>query len=199
MIPLPASRFLPVQPTSELLFGLARPDRGCAMVQVVGVRSGDGTTALCRDMAVVAAGPAGLRTLLVAVEPGTSHWPGSLMNPARVGDVDPDGLRRVGDSRLHLAPLPAGEAPSTWLDQLRGWRSVFDLIVLDLPAIDRSAASVLLAPHVDTTLLVAAAEVTDVDALTALRDRVWDVGGAIKGVLFNRQRTHLPRILAGAL
>ncbi len=199
MIPLPAARFLPVQPTAEMVFGLARADRSCAIVQLVASRQGDGTTALSRDLAVVASGPAGLRTLLVAVEPSANHWPGGLMNPARVGEPDGAGLRQVGDSRLFLAALAAGEAPALWLAHLQEWRASFDLMVLDQPAMERSAAAVLLAPHVDTTLLVAAAERTALDTLTLVRDRLLGGGGAIRGVLFNRQRQHLPGRLSGVL
>ena len=199
MIPLPTARFLPVQPTAELVFGLARTDRSCATVQLVASRQGDGTTALSRDVAVVAAGPGGLRTLLVAVEPSASHWPGGLMNPARLGEPDSAGLRQVADSRLFLAYLAAGEPPARWLTHLQGWRASFDLIVLDQPAMERSAAAVLLAPHVDTTLLVAAAERTALDTLTLVRDRLLGAGGVIRGVLFNRQRQHLPGRLSGVL
>lgn len=200
MIPMPAVRFLAVQPTAELVFGLARPDRACAVVQLVAAHTGDGTTAIARDLAVVAAGPAGLRTVLVAVEPAAAgNWPGGLMNPARIGEPDSTGLRQVSDSRLMLGLLPAGAAPTAWLDQLRTWRGGADLIVLDQPAIDRSAAAVMLAPDVDTTVLVAAAEVTMMGALEGLRDRLWNAGGAVKGVVFNRQRRHLPRVLARML
>ena len=200
MIPLPAARFLAVQPTVELVFGLARPDRACTVVQLVAAHAGDGTTAMARDLALVAAGPAGLRTVLVAVElAAAGNWPGGLMNPARIGAPDPAGLQQVSDSRLMLGLLPAGAAPTAWLDQLRAWRGGADLIVLDLPALDRSAAAVTLAQHVDTTLLVAAAEVTTMSALGGLRDRLRAAGGTIKGVLFNRQRQHLPRMLAGVL
>ena len=198
MIPIPVARFLPVQPTAELVFGLARPDRGCATVQIVAARSGDGTTALARDMAVVAAGPAGLRVLLVCVEP-TNNWPGSLMNPTRLMDLDAAGLRQVADSTLRIAALMQGEAPLTWLGRLRDWRPSFDLIVLDSPAIDRSAACVLLAPHVDTTLLVVGAETTPMEAVAALRNRLCHPGGTVKGMLFNKQRRHLPRVLDAML
>ena len=198
MIPIPVARFLPVQPTAELVFGLARPDRGCATVQLVAARSGDGTTALARDMAVVAAGPAGLRVLLVCVEP-TNNWPGSLMNPTRLMDLDAAGLRQVADSTLRIAALMQGEAPLTWLGRLRDWRPSFDLIVLDSPATDRSAACVLLAPHVDTTLLVVGAETTPMEAVAALRNRLCHPGGTVKGMLFNKQRRHLPRVLDAML
>lgn len=198
MIPLPVARFLPVQPTVELVFGLARPDRSGATVQLAAARSGDGTTALARDMALVAAGPAGLRVLLVCVEP-INNWPGGLMNPARLMDVDAAGLRQVAGCTLRIAALMLGEAPLTWLGRLRDWRPSFDLIVIDSPAIDRSAACVLLAPHVDATLLVVGAETTPMEAVIALRNRLWHVGGTVKGTLFNKQRRHLPRVLDAML
>ena len=193
MTSLPEVRYLPAQPTAELVFGLARPNQGCVVVQLVAARTGDGTTALARDMAIVAAGPAGLRTLLVAVE-AAPNWPGALLNPARLGEMDAAGLRRVGETRLSVAMLAAGEPPLAWLIRLRDWRPAFELMVLDVPAIDRSAAGVLLAPHVDTSLLVVGAETTPLDTVTALRNRLWDVGGTVKGTLFNRQRRHMPRV-----
>ena len=101
--------------------------------------------------------------------------------PARIGQVDAAGLRQVADSRLMLGMLPAGAASTAWLDQLRVWRGGVDLIVLDLPAMDRSAAAMMLARHVDTTLLVAAAEMTPMEAVAALRDRLWGIGARSRG------------------
>jgi hypothetical protein len=53
----------------------------------------------------------------------------------------------------------------------------------------------MLAPNVDTTLLVVEAERTRSVVAQNLRDRVLDVGGAIGGVVLNKQRYYIPNFI----
>lgn len=61
-----------------------------------------------------------------------------------------------------------------------------DYIVIDSPAADRSDAALALAPYVDATVLVVAADERDVADPAALRDALEAAGGFVAGMVFNR-------------
>ena len=56
----------------------------------------------------------------------------------------------------------------------------------------RAYDGVMLSPEVDTNLLVVEAERTRSAVAQNLRDRVLDVGGAVAGVVLNKQRHYIP-------
>lgn len=197
---LPTPKFLLVQEAVELAYAL-RHDEGdaCAVVQLVAARSGDGTTAVAWDLALAGAGAAGLRVLLVAVEPD-AHWSSHLQGSLPSGTEAVAGKpRQVGDTRLHIAQMDPSSLAQGWTAQFAEWRARFDLVLLDSPALARSSAAVMLAGGVDTSILVVAAEATPLAELRALRDRLWDVGGHTRGVVLNRRREHLPGFIARRL
>lgn len=86
--------------------------------------------------------------------------------------------------------LPLGE-PGYW-DALR--RHV-ETVVIDTPAADRNDMAITLAPVVDATVLVVAAEETTADEPLALRDEIEAAGGRIAGVVVNRSTWKTPAIL----
>lgn len=61
-----------------------------------------------------------------------------------------------------------------------------DYIIIDSPAADRSDAALTLAPHVDATVLVVAADEQDVGEPAALRDALEAADGFVAGMVFNR-------------
>ena len=71
-------------------------------------------------------------------------------------------------------------------DYWRALRRHADLIVVDAPAFDRSAAAVTVAPLMDETILVVAADQPDVAAPARLRDAITDAGGRCAGLFLNR-------------
>jgi len=190
---LPPPRFMAMQAGVELVFSLRHDDKSCPVLQVVSARNGEGVTAVAWDLALVAAGPVGLRVLLVAVEPSGS-WPGQLFQDSPYG-ARVAQTRQLGETRLHVAQLEAGDTPAAWLSSLQSWREWFDFILLDAPALERSAAGVLLAADVDASLLVVAAETTPLDDVRTLRDRLRGAGGHVQGTVLNQRRERLPRVL----
>jgi hypothetical protein len=56
-----------------------------------------------------------------------------------------------------------------------------------------------MAPFMDTTVLVVAAEGEDTRAPAALRDAIEEVGGRCAGIVFNRARIAPPRFLKAIL
>ncbi len=61
-----------------------------------------------------------------------------------------------------------------------------DYVIVDSPAADRSDAALALAPYMDATVLVVAADEKDVGDPAALRDALEAAGGFVAGMVFNR-------------
>lgn len=95
-----------------------------------------------------------------------------------------DGLR--SGQRVHL--LPKG-------DYWRALRPHADLVVIDAPSAERSSAALTVAPFVDFTVLVVAAEEPDTQAPAQLRASIEQAGGRCAGIVFNRARIETPRFV----
>ena len=78
-------------------------------------------------------------------------------------------------------------------------RSHADLIVIDCPAADRSQAAMTIAPFMDQTVLVVAADEPDVRPPSQLRDSITAAGGRCAGVFFNKVDVEKPRFLKAIL
>jgi Mrp family chromosome partitioning ATPase len=74
-------------------------------------------------------------------------------------------------------------------------RKFADLIVVDCPSTDRSKAALTVAPFMDQTVLVVAAEQKDVQAPAVLRDSIAQAGGKVAGLFFNRVTVEEPGFL----
>jgi Mrp family chromosome partitioning ATPase len=74
-----------------------------------------------------------------------------------------------------------------------------DLIVVDCPAADRSQAALTIAPFMDQTVLVVAANEPDVRPPSLLRDAVTAAGGRCAGVFFNKVEVERPGFLKAIL
>lgn len=94
------------------------------------------------------------------------------------------------DQRVSI--LPTG-------DYWRAMRRHAELVVIDAPAADRSAAAVAVAPFADATVLVVAADDGDAAAPAALRDSITDAGGRCAGLVFNRAQAEPPGFLKAIL
>ncbi len=80
-------------------------------------------------------------------------------------------------------------------DYWNSLRKHADLIVIDAPAADRSQAALTVAPFIDQTVLVVAADQPDVRAPARLRDAITTAGGRVAGVFFNRAMVEPPGFL----
>ena len=70
-----------------------------------------------------------------------------------------------------------------------------DTVVIDSPAADRNDMAITLAPFVDATILVVAAETTAAHEPVILRDEIEAVGGRIAGAVVNRSTYRPPAFL----
>ncbi len=203
MAGLPPPLLLSVPDATQLIYVLRQDRTDCTTVQFISARNGEGVSSMVRDICLVAAGTVGLRTLLlVAEEPSRlpADWPRDVYGM-------PSGLRSVanGPAALTMVGIPGStlvlaaaeraiplQTPA-WQAMLRDLRPHFDLVVVDSPALQRAFTGVMLAPHLDTSVMVVAAESTRATAARTLRDRLVEVGGHTIGAILNKRRFHVPR------
>jgi Mrp family chromosome partitioning ATPase len=84
-------------------------------------------------------------------------------------------------------------------DYWRTMRRHAELVVVDCPAADRSAAALAIAPFADSTVLVVAADEGETAAPLALKEAVLNAGGRCAGLVFNRARAEPPGFLKAIL
>ena len=198
---LPPPLVLSTPDASVLAFSLQRGRIGSSAVQLVATHSGEGTSTIARDLSLVAA-LNGTETLLLAAEVPArrSDWARSIYGMPSGLTVISDGppqlnLVRLGTTRMALAALSGSDtlSPAQWLAIITDLRRSFEFIVVDSPALERAFTSIMLAPHLDATAIVVAAESTRATAVRKLRDRLSEVGGETAGVVLNKRRFHVPR------
>lgn len=80
-------------------------------------------------------------------------------------------------------------------DYWRVLKPFADLVVVDAPAAERSRAAAAVAPHMDATVLVVAADNDDPSGPALLRDGLKAVGARCAGVILNRAPRRAPRFL----
>jgi Mrp family chromosome partitioning ATPase len=193
----PVPRFLSPEEAKRLVFLIMQRHSSSVAVQLIAATSGEGTSALSRDLALGAVSM-GLKVLLLeaGTPPGQHTASFGLATPM----ASPSGLAlyALGASGMSIAtPCQATEAlaNAAWPNLLPLLRKDFDLIVLDSASLAETFDGVARASLVDLNLLVVEAERTRITAVGALRNHILDAGGTIGGVLLNRRRRHLPEFL----
>lgn len=68
-------------------------------------------------------------------------------------------------------------------------REAFDYVIFDMPPVLKSSETRMLFPHLDLFFLVCAARRTEVSDVEKVKTIVADLGGSIRGVVLNRQKT----------
>jgi len=117
--------------------------------------------------------------------------------PARLMTARPCLGGRLWITRFRAEVLRSGQRAEPLPDP-RYWdamRKHADTVVIDSPAADRSDLCITLAPYVDATVLIVAAESTAANEPVILRDEIESVGGRIAGVVVNRSTYTPPAFL----
>lgn len=96
----------------------------------------------------------------------------------------------TGRQTVHM--LPTG-------DYWQAMRQHADLVIVDAPSPERSQAGLSVAPFMDQTVLVVAADEPDVQAPARLRDAITAAGGTVSGLFFNRGVIERPGFLKAIL
>jgi Mrp family chromosome partitioning ATPase len=145
--------------------------------------------------AAVASSPNG--SSFFAVSPPVIGRDGRPVAHARLMTARPCLGGRLWITRFRAELLRSGQRAEPLPDP-RYWdamRKHADTVVVDAPAADRSDLAITLAPFVDATVLVVAAESTAPNEPVILRDEIEAVGGRIAGVVVNRSTYRPPAFL----
>jgi Mrp family chromosome partitioning ATPase len=132
-----------------------------------------------------------------AVTPPVMGRDGKPIAPARLMTARPCLGGRLWITRFRAEILRSGQRAEP-LGDPRYWdvmRKHADTVVIDAPAADRSDLAITLAPYVDATVLIVAAESTAANEPVILRDEIEAVGGRIAGVVVNRSTYNPPAFL----
>jgi Mrp family chromosome partitioning ATPase len=107
------------------------------------------------------------------------------------------GGSRLWVTRFRRERLAAGQTPHLVQtpDYWNAMRRHAEWVVVDSPSADRSQAGLVMAPLMDMTVLVVAADGQDTRAPAALRDAIEQAGGRCAGLVFNRAEIEAPSFL----
>ena len=136
-------------------------------------------------------------SIFFAVTPRIMDRAGKPVHPARLMTARPCLGGRLWVTRFAAEQLRSGQRAEAVSDA-RYWdalRKHADTVVIDAPAADRSDTAITLAPYVDATVLVVAAESGAANQPLMLRDEIEAVGGRIAGVVVNRSTYKPPAFL----
>ena len=176
------------------------PADGGRVLQFVSAHEGEGVSSLLLDIGLIEGG-ADRRVLYIDVDPRPGHEVVSTFSKQGVGLARQPGERvvQVAGTQLYVtqsvsgADLSAGQ--TDWRKVLTKARGQYDLILIDPPALQRSAAALGIAPFADMTLAVVEAERTRAAVARNLVDRVESAGGEVLGVILNKRRFYIPRMI----
>ncbi len=136
-------------------------------------------------------------SIFFAVTPRIMDQEGKPVHPARLMTARPCLGGRLWVTRFATESLRSGQRAEAVSDA-RYWdalRKHADTVVIDAPAADRNAMAITLAPYVDATVLVVAADSTAANEPLILRDEIEAAGGRIAGVVVNRSTYNPPAFL----
>ena len=136
-------------------------------------------------------------SIFFAITPRIMDRAGKPVHPARLMSARPCLGGRLWVTRFAAEHLRSGQRAETVSDA-RYWdalRKHADTVVIDAPAADRNDMAITLAPYVDATVLVVAAESGATNEPLMLRDEIEAVGGRIAGVVVNRSTYNPPAFL----
>ena len=133
-------------------------------------------------------------SMFFTIQPAARDRTGRPVPDARYLSATPVGGRKLWVTSFRKDALRAGQRAHLLPkgDYWRALRPHADMVVVDAPSAKTSQAALTVAPFVDFTILVVAAEEPDTQAPAQLRDAIEQVGGRCAGIVFNRARIETP-------
>jgi Mrp family chromosome partitioning ATPase len=199
-------RFLSLGDANRLVHMLRHERNTGTIAQLIAGATGEGTSSMARDLALAAARVAGVRVLLLDLTPPGNGQLAALRKEFDIAIsatkplIGPPAevlVHQMDFGDLHVSEVFRSPAAgvSGWVGQFPALRTSFDLVLIDSQSTDESYDGIMLAPDVDTNLLVVEAEKTRSIVAQRLRDSIADVGGSIGGVVLNKRRFHVPEFI----
>jgi succinoglycan biosynthesis transport protein ExoP len=197
----------PLAPLLAAIRPLLDSKAGVAL-HIVAATTGEGTSTIAREFAMLAGTTGHRRTLLIDADrrnPQTARAFGVDTGQGLVeflwgGLDDTDVLQPISGTTLSVTCLIGERGPASVdaesLRELYGrLRQQFELIVVDCPPVDDGAYSSLLPEAVDGVVLVVQAEKTRPAVVAHARDLVQQAGGQVLGAVLNRRTNYIPEFL----
>lgn len=131
------------------------------------------------------------------VQPPTRAPDGRPWPDARFLVAHPVGGPKFWVTRFRRETLQPEQSPHILPtgDYWRALRKFAELVVVDSPALDQATSALIVAPQMDYTVLVVAADAADTAAPAALKEAVLNAGGRCAGLVFNRANAEPPGFL----
>lgn len=175
------------------------------VLHFVAASVGEGASTLSSEFAVIAAGVADTRVLLVDADPSMRTTAAkfgcspsaSILGQVQAGHpIEEAFVRGRDNSGLQIAalvsesgpPLSRKSLPSLY-EQLQ---SKFDLTIIDCPAVFSNRYLELRPDAVDGVILVVQAEKSRPEMIRRAQSLVENAGGKFIGVIMNRRQTYIP-------
>lgn len=176
-------------------------------VVFVSATPGEGTSALVREFASLAAANFLQKVIVVDLAPGGSNRAEGERRPALdevvVGTANlEDAIDTPSKSGVASVNLTWGESPGSavlnhpiFRELIGELRGRYELVLFDAPPMEGSSEAALVVSHVDGVVLVVEAQKTRWQTLERARDTIEHQGGTILGVILNRRKFHIPKAL----
>lgn len=171
------------------------------VILVTSPEMGDGKSVTAANLAIVMA-QSGRKTLLLDADlrrPHAHQLLGENLRPGVAECISKDVQSINWDAfeteipHLHFMPAGKAESPSAELVGSQAMRRLlanakesFDCVIIDSAPVLAVTDPIILAKRCDATLVVAAADRTETDALAATRQTLEGIDAHIAGVVFNR-------------
>lgn len=111
----------------------------------------------------------------------------------------PDGKLAVMPAGTKVAKLNAVYDGTVFKARMEDLKSRFNYVIYDGHSVLNFADTTIIARFFDTIVLVAECEKTKYDVLTQAKSKLEHVGGNIWGVVLNKRKFYIPRILYGKI
>lgn len=186
------------------------PDSQKKIIQFMGSSEGEGASTIIREFAKVAAGKFRQSVLLLDAD---AHNPtqqlffktqskDSWADVIKYGNPIDKAFSQVEKSRLFVSAIsePSSSANEIF-DFLRNtqiWEKLkqrFDLILVDSPPATTSSEGPAISCKMDGVVLVLEAEKTRWPVVESVKDKIMKNGGTILGIVFNKQKYHIPEFI----
>lgn len=166
-------------------------ERPSLILMVMGCGRGEGATTVTTEFARHLAQD-GTRVLVCGAYPAAAA-PDDTTGAA---PIQPAGANL---SQLDISDLLRSDGDThrknAFRERIQGLRDQFDIVLIDSPPILSHASWGVLLRHVDGVILVIEAEKTRSAILRSTLRNIEEVGGHVIGIVFNKRRQYIPRLL----
>jgi non-specific protein-tyrosine kinase len=188
---------------------LANQLRAVQVILLCGARSDDGATSVAAHLALALAEMEETQVALADVsqsKPGVERFLNGALPGRRLKEVLPHSsnlsIQQTSIEDLHLVTTGNGMSLMMLLqpvDLLRRLRERFRYVILSAPPVVAHPDTALLATKADGVILVAQAGKSRLEHLGAAKTEFERVGANILGVVLNRRKDYLPKLLTNRM